>query len=414
MNNLRPSWAEVDVGAIAANARTLAALVAPAQLCAVVKAGGYGHGAVRAAESALDGGATWLAVALVEEGVELRDAGITAPILLLSEPPVGAFADVVAADLRPTVYTAAGIEAAARAVASAAGVARAGYRRAGVDPAVGRRAQTGVWTARDWRPDPGLGADGDRPLAVHLKVDTGMHRVGASPEVAADLAGAVVAHPELFLEGLWTHFAVADEPDRDGFTQGQLDRLLETGAGLALQGIRAPLLHAANSAGAIAHPVARLDLVRCGIALYGLAPSPALAGRVPLRPALSLKARVSHVKEVPAGEGVSYGLRWSAPEPTIVATVPLGYADGVPRRLSGLGGEVLLRGRRVAMVGTITMDQLLVDCGPRSDVGAGDEVVLIGRQGAEEISAWDWAARLGTIGYEVVCGIGGRVPRITT
>ena len=411
---MRPSWAEVDVGAIAANARTLVGLAAPAQLCAVVKAGGYGHGAVRAAEAAIEGGATWLAVALVEEGVELRDAGITAPVLLLSEPPADAFADVVAADLRPTVYTVAGIEAAAKAVASAAGAARAGYRRAGVDPVVGRRAQTGVWTARAWRPDPGGGNGVGRPLAVHLKIDTGMHRVGATAEVIVDLAAAAVARPELTLEGLWTHFAVADEPDGDPFTRGQLDRLLAARETLAAHGIRPPLLHAANSAGAIAHPSARLDLVRCGIALYGLDPSPALAGRVPLQPALSLKARVSHVKEIAAGEGVSYGLRWSAPQQTIVATVPLGYADGVPRRLSSLGGEVLLGGRRVPMAGTITMDQLLVDCGPRSTVRAGDEVVLIGRQGTEEISAWEWASKLGTIGYEVVCGIGARVPRIST
>ncbi len=386
MTQFRPSWAEVDVGAIAANARTLAGLAAPAQLCAVVKAGGYGHGAVRAAEAALDGGATWLAVALVEEGVELRDAGIDAPILLLSEPPVGAFADVVAADLRPTVYTATAVEAAAKAAAAAAGVATAGA------------------DAGDRRL---------RRLAVHLKVDTGMHRVGAPLEDVVDLAADIVARPELTLEGLWTHFAVADEPWRDQFTEAQLERLLAVQRTLAARGVRPRLLHAANSAGAIAHPAARLDLVRCGIALYGLDPSTELAGRVPLVPALSLKSRVSQVKEIPAGEGVSYGLRWTAPERTTVATVPLGYADGVPRRLSCAGADVLLGGRRRPMAGTITMDQLLVDCGPRSDVRAGDEVVLIGRQGHDEIPAWEWAAKLGTIGYEVVCGIGPRVPRIS-
>ena len=183
---------------------------------------------------------------------------------------------------------------------------------------------------------------------------------------------------------------------------------------LAESGIRPALLHAANSAGAIAHPAARLDLVRCGIALYGQAPSPELASAatVPaLRPALSFKARVSYVKEVPAGEGVSYGLRYTTPADTVVATVPLGYADGVPRRLAAAGGEVLVGGRRCPIAGTVTMDQLTVDCGPGASVAAGDEIVLIGRQGGEAITAWEWAQRTGTIAYEILCGVSQRVPR---
>lgn len=373
MTQLRPVWADVDTEAIAANVRTLAALAAPARVCAVVKAAGYGHGAVRAAEAALAGGASWLAVALVEEGIELRDGGITAPVIVLSEPPADAFADVVRADLRVAVYTPDGVDAAAKAVATAG-------------------------------PD-------HPPLPVHVKVDTGMHRVGADPATAAAVARDVASRPELRLEGLWTHFAVADEPDQAPFTEAQLDRLLAVRDGLAAGGVRPAMLHAANSAGTIAFPRARLDLVRCGIAVYGLDPSPALAGRVALQPALSLRARVSFVKEVAAGEGASYGLRWRAPERTVVATVPIGYADGVPRRLSILGGEVLIGGHRRRLAGTVTMDQILVDCGPGADVHPGDEVVLIGRQGTEEIRAWEWADRLGTIGYEIVCGIGARVPR---
>jgi alanine racemase len=366
----RPVWAEVDLGAVRRNAGRLAERVAPARLCAVVKAYGYGHGPVRVAEAALAGGASWLAVALVEEGAALRRAGITEPVLLLSEPPPAAMGAVVALDLTPAVYTAPGIAAAAEAVAAS-----------------GR----------------------ERPLPVHLKVDTGMNRVGASPAEALALALDVTRRPELELEGLWTHLAVADEP-ADEFTRLQLDRFEKARAELAGEGLH-PMLHAANSAAALVVPEARYDLVRCGIALYGLAPGPALEGCLPLEPALSLKARVSHVKRVDAGERISYGRRYAVTEGATVATVPIGYADGVPRRLSAVGGEVLLGGRRRPIAGTVTMDQLMVDCGDDA-VAVGDEVVLLGHQGAERIGAEEWAARLDTISYEIVCGIGARVPRV--
>ena len=368
---LRPVWAEVDLGAIRDNAATLATVADPARLCAVVKAGAYGHGPVPVARAALDGGASWLAVALVEEGADLREAGITAPVLLLSEPPLEALPEVVALGLTPTLYSLSGVEAAAKAVASA-----------------------GEAT----------------PLAVHVKVDTGMHRVGAAPELAVALALAVEERAELRLEGLWTHFAVADEPD-DPFTDRQLERFAAVVDALAASGVRPPLLHACNSAGVIAHPAARHDLVRCGIALYGVAPSPALEGRVDLRPALSVRARVSQVKEVAAGEGISYGLRYRFDRRSVVATVPLGYADGVPWRLAAVGGEVLIGGRRRPIAGSVTMDQITVDCGDDADVAPGDEVVLLGRQGGESVDAWEWASRLGTIAYEVLCAVGPRVPR---
>jgi alanine racemase len=250
---------------------------------------------------------------------------------------------------------------------------------------------------------------------VHVKVDTGMHRVGAPPERIADLVAAVGDRPELDLEGLWTHCAVADEPGHP-FTATQLDRFDAVVAGLQAAGIRPPLVHAANSAATIDHPRARRDLVRCGIAVYGLDPSAAVTGRVPLRPALSLVAEVSAVRVVAAGEGVSYGLRRAMAVDSVVATVPLGYADGVPRRLSSVGGEVLLGGRRRPLAGTVTMDQLMVDCGAAGDPAAdavrpGDEAVLLGRQGDERIGAEEWAERLDTISYEIVCGISARVPR---
>ena len=377
----RRAWAEVDLTAVRQNAAALAALAAPAALCAVVKAGGYGHGAVPVARAALTGGASWLAVALVEEGVELREAGVEAPVLLLSEPPGTAMAEVVARRLTPTIYTQAGVEAAAKAVADTGRLLRSGH------------------------------AGRDEPLQVHVKVDSGMHRVGAAPEEAVQVAAAVQERPELRLEGLWTHFATADDPD-PSFTARQSGRFDEVVARLAGAGIRPPLLHACNSAGAIAHPRARYDLVRCGLALYGVPPAPALAGRVALRPALSLRARVSLVKSVAAGEGVSYGLRHRFVRDSVVATVPIGYADGVPWRLGVNGGEVLVRGRRRPVAGVVTMDQLTVDCGDDHGVAPGDEVVLLGRQGDESVDAWEWADRVGTIAYEILCGIGPRVPRL--
>ena len=369
----RPVWAAVDLGAIRRNAATLAGIAAPAALCAVVKADGYGHGGIPVARAALEAGATWLAVAMAAEGAELRDAGIEAPVLVLSEPSPDEMDEVVAARLRTAVYTQAGIEELAKAVARA----------------------------------------GAEPVPVHLKVDTGMHRVGAAPGDALALAAAVGERPELVLEGVWTHCAVADEPG-NGFTATQLARFDAVLDDLRAGGIRPHVVHAANSAGVIHHPGARRDLVRVGIALYGLDPSPALAGAAPLEPALSLRARVSLVKRVGAGEGISYGLRHTFAADSIVATVPLGYADGVPRRLSTVGGEVLVAGRRRPIGGTITMDPLMVDCGPpgESTVAPGDEVVLIGAQGDERVTADEWAERLDTINYEIVCGISLRVPRI--
>ena len=367
----RPVWAEIDLGALRDNARWLADRVAPAGLCAVVKAFGYGHGPVRVAEAAVAGGATWLAVATVEEGVQLRQAGITEPVLLLSEPVGAAMADVVAWRLTPTLYSPGAVDAAERAVAAYGGPGR---------------------------------------LAVHVKVDTGMHRVGAGPDAAVAIAADVAARPGLVLEGLCTHFAVADEPG-DPFTGEQLARFHKVIDRLAGDGVRPAMLHAANSAGAIAFPESRLDLVRCGIALYGLAPAPEMAPACAgLRPAMAVKARVSMVKRVAAGERLSYGLRYRLDRDATVATVPMGYADGLPRRLSATGGQVIVRGRLRPIAGTVTMDQITVDCGD-DPVEPGDEVVLLGRQGDAEITAWDWAQRLGTIAYEVVCGISARVPR---
>ncbi len=263
-------------------------------------------------------------------------------------------------------------------------------------------------------------AAGPVRVPVHVKVDSGMHRVGAPPSQVADIVAAVLDSEALEYEGLWTHLAVADETG-SGFTETQMQCFEAVLEGLAAKGFRPPRLkHAANSAGAIAHPASRLDLARCGIALYGYAPS-AEVGEMLARsrpgsslvPALTWRARVSHVAELEAGARPSYGRRRPLAERSFVATVPVGYRDGVPRRLLESGGEVLIGGARRPLAGTVTMDQIVVDCGPvdgrRPFVG--EEVVLIGEQGGDRITADEWASRLGTISYEVLCGIGPRVPR---
>lgn len=369
---MRPVSADIDLSAIRANVTILRDLVAPSQVCAVVKADGYGHGAVATARAALDGGAHLLGVALVAEGAELRAAGVEAPVLVLSQASVDELDELVAQRLDATAYTTAGVTDLGAAA-----------RRAGRGP--------------------------HDPVPVHLKVDTGMHRVGVQPADAVELARAIVDDPGLLLASVFTHFAVADEPE-DPFTAEQVRRYEAVLADLEAEGIEVRCRHAANSAGALAHPHARFDLVRLGIVVYGLAPSADVPGPPGLRPAMALRARVSHVKRVAAGERLSYGRRYRTECETTIATVPLGYADGVPRRLSSTGGRVLVGGEHRPIAGTITMDQLLVDCGDLP-VAVGDEVVLLGEQGGASIGAEEWADRLGTISYEIICGISPRVPR---
>ncbi len=360
---MRATWVEIDLGAVAHNVAVIAAAVAPAALCAVVKADAYGHGDVPVATTALAAGASTLAVALVEEGVRLREAGITAPILLLSEPDPGDAAELATWQLTPTVYT-------TRFVAA---LATTGARH-----------------------------------DVHLKVDTGLHRVGADPGDVAGLAEAVAAAPNLTLEAVWTHFAVAEE-DAD-FTTDQLGLLRTTLDALAAAGHHPRLVHAANTAGALGRGDARFDLVRAGLGIYGMRPDPATAPSLELRPAMRVVSHVTMVRRLAAGERPSYGRRRPLPAAATVATVPIGYADGVARRLSAIGGEVLVRGRRHPLAGTVTMDQVVVDVGDHPVV-PGDEVVLLGAQGAERITAEEWAGHLGTVNYEIVCRFGPRLPR---
>jgi alanine racemase len=364
------AWAEIDLDAIASNVRALAAIAPASRLCAVVKADAYGHGALPVARAALGAGASALAVAQVGEGVALREAGIDAPVLVLAEPPAPARRALARAGLDAVAYTPAGIE--------------------------------------------GLGdaarAEGHL-VGVHLKLDTGMRRVGCEPGDAVALAAAIDRHPALRLVGVMTHLAAADEPGHPA-TAEQLERFGAALDALGRAGLRPPLVHAANSAALLRCPEAHFDAVRCGIALYGIPPAPGLAGLVPLRPALRLVSRVGLVKPVRAGEGVSYGHRFAPPGDTFVATVPVGYADGVRRSLGLARAPVLVGGRRRPMAGVVTMDQTLVDLGPGGGgVAPGDEVVLVGDQGEERITFDELAELAGTISYELCTALGTRVAR---
>jgi len=365
---VRPSWVEVDLSAIRSNVAAIRAYVAPAQVCAVVKADAYGHGDVPCAEAALAGGAESLAVALVEEGVRLREAGITAPILLLSESELGDAERIVEWDLVPTGYRAEFCEE----------VAAAAARRGAV------------------------------PYPIHLKVDTGMHRVGADPAEAERLARDVADDSRLRLAGLWTHFPVSEsDPD---YTRRQVADLMRLRDTLAAEGIDVEVLHAANTAGALDLAESRLDMVRVGLGIYGLRPASDTGPGLRLRPAMRVVSEVTFVRRLPAGERPSYGQCHPLPAESTVATVPIGYADGVCRRLSDVGGEVLIGGRRYPFAGTVTMDQIVVDVGD-DPIEIGDEVVVLGAQGDAAITADEWAERLGTINYEIVCQFGPRLPR---
>ena len=365
MGVVRPSFVEINLAAIRHNAAEIRRAVAPARLCAVVKADGYGHGDVPVAEAALAGGAGWLAVALVEEGARLREAGIEAPILVLGETVPDDAPEIVRWELTPTVYS-------------------------------------------DEFLDVLETAAGAEPVQVHLKLDTGMHRVGIAAAGARPLAKRIAASGRLQLHGLWTHFAVAEEDPE--FTRRQLAELEAFRDELTAAGIEVPVAHAANTAGALAYPEARLDLVRSGIGVYGLRPAPHIGPDLDLRPAMQVRSRVATVRRLPAGTRPSYGRRRALERESTVVSVPLGYADGVHRRLGEAGGEVLIRGKRFAFAGTVTLDHIIIDVGDEP-VEAGDDVVILGRQGNAEISAEEWADRLGTINYEILCDFGPRLPR---
>jgi alanine racemase len=363
----RPLWAEIDCDAIRANVRVLTAHGRGTRVMAVVKANAYGHGAVPVARAALEGGATWLAVVAVDEAVALRRAVLRAPILLLSYVDPRDAPRVVEWNLTPTVAT--------RQLALALS-ARVGER-----PRGGR-------------------------FPVHIKVDTGLHRYGVALEEAEDFIRFVGGLPGLVVQGLYTHFASADEADKR-FTLLQVERFRAVAAHFP----EVPLRHAQNSAGLIDLPELGFELARVGIALYGIYPSQQVSRAVPLKPALALKARIARLHWLDAGESVSYGRTWTAQSRARVALVPCGYGDGWPRALSNRGG-VLVGGRWAPIRGIVCMDHFVVDVTEIANIAAGDEVVLIGRQGPAEQTVDQIAETLGTIAYEVVTALSARVPRV--
>ena len=373
----RPTWVEVDLGALAHNTRRLKDAAGGAELMAVLKADAYGHGAVQAARVVLRHGASRLAVACLSEGATLRAAGITAPILVLGYTPAWQAREALRLGLDAAVFDLATGQAFSRA-------------------------------ARD------LG----RTARLHLKVDTGMHRLGCGPDEAESLLAQLTELPGLAVEGIFTHLACADDRGDAGraATEAQLASWQSLLTRLEAAGRRPRLAHALNSAGLLAWLQARGDLVRPGIALYGLAPSAALAEAcgprgLDLRPVLSWRTQVGQLHRLDAGEAVGYGASWRAARPSLIATIPVGYADGF-RRAPKAWRQVLVRGRRAPLVGRVSMDQSAVDVTDIPGVRQGDTVTLIGRQGEDAILADEVAAWLGTLHYEVVAGILARVPRL--
>jgi len=364
---MRPTWAEIDLEIIAENTSIFCNLLDDSvELCAVVKADGYGHGAAEVAKQVLASGATWLAVAFVEEAAALRREGIEAPILILSEPRPTEMEEVVKlGGVRPTIYTRTGVDA--------------------------------------------FSSVADEQDPVHLKVDTGMHRVGVRPNEIIELASYLVGSG-IQLEGLFTHFALASTPT-DPFNKIQIelfDRVLEE---LASAGHIPQVVHQANTAATLEWPETHRSMVRVGIGLYGAEPSKIFSERfkeLGLKPAVWLRSEVSYLQTVESGEGVGYGHRWKASRNTRIATIPIGYADGIFRGWWD-GGEVLIRGAHWPIRGVVTMDSLIVEVDETIKVG--DEVVLLGAQGDSVLAVSDVAELLGTIGHEILTSLGARIPR---
>jgi alanine racemase len=383
---IRCTAARVDLDALRVNYRAIVAYLAretafnraagsgPAVapgVIAVVKANAYGHGAVRVARALEDAGATWLAVADIEEGIALRRAGVQARILVFGALSVSDVEGVFTHDLTPTISS----------------------------PAAGRALQAAA-ASRGLR------------LRCHLKIDTGMHRLGFRHDNVHRTVPELLSSRNLYIEAVHTHFATADEPEHPLFEEQRV-RFDGACATLAALGKPVPQRHAANSAALLRDSRVWYDFVRPGLLLYGVAPPP-LATTVPLTPVMTLTSRVVAVKGVRAGETVGYGARFRAQRPMTLAVVPAGYADGLDRRLEGRG-YVLVRGARAAIVGAVSMDMLTVDVSDLGEVNPGDEVVLLGQQGTrpwQTIDAREVAAWIGTIPYEVLCRLGARVERL--
>jgi alanine racemase len=360
------AWVEIDLGALSNNVKELVKFLSPCtQLMAVVKADAYGHGAVAVAKTVLEAGASWLGVATVPEGIQLREDGIQAPILILgatnTPEQIQAIADW---QLQPTLYSPK------QALEFSNVLENINY---------------------------------NLPLPVHIKLDTGMSRLGTNWQEAAEFVQLVQRLPHLHIASIYSHLATADSPDARVMTE-QHRRFEKVIAHIKAKGIKIPILHLANSAATLTD--------RGGLAIYGLYPAIHLQNQIKLKPVLQVKARVTQVKTITAGTGVSYGHHFIAAEEMRLAVVGIGYADGVPRSLSNKM-QVLIRGQRVPQIGAITMDQMMLDVSSIPDLQEGEVVTLLGEQGKEQISADNWANCLNTISWEILCGFKHRLPRVT-
>jgi len=367
---LRPTWAEIDLAAFRHNFREIERkLRKGVSILSVVKADGYGHGMEEIARASLSCGAKILGVANIEEGIFLRKRGIRAPILVLgSVYPLSNFTYILRYDLSPTICSLVASEELSK---------------------IARRAK--------------------KKVRVHIKVDTGMGRIGISAENAVDLVQRVLQLPGIIVEGIYTHLAAADSDYE--FTVEQIRKFQSVVDELERDNIRIKYKHAANSTAVLSYPDAHFNLARPGISLYGLAPFAGAEKEIDLKPVLQLKTKIVFIKRVKKGTSISYGRTWRAEKDSVIATLPIGYADGYNRLLSNRA-EVLICEKRVPIVGRVCMDMCMVDVTSLPDVKVGEEVVLIGSQGKERITADEIAKIIGTITYEVVCGISKRVPRI--
>ncbi len=366
------AWVEIDLQALTENIRQIRRILAPqTQLLAVVKADAYGHGSVTVAKTVLAAGASWLGVATVPEGIELRAAGIKTPILILGAVHTPEQIRAIAHwQLQPTLCTS-------------------------------KQALIFAETLQE------LG----QTLPVHLKIDTGMSRLGMPWQEAAAFVALIRRSPQLEIASIYSHFATADHPDPTLMnTQHQrFQRVIDQ---LQAMNFSLPRLHIANSAATLTNSDLHYDLVRVGLAMYGLYPAPHLQGLIRLKPVMRVKARITQIKTIPAGTGVSYGYQFIAEQDTQIAVVGIGYADGVPRNLSNQM-RVLVRGQWVRQIGAVTMDQLMIDVSNLPDLQVGEVVTLLGQDGDLQVSAEDWASLLGTISWEILCGFKHRLPRVT-
>ncbi|MEN8241383.1 MAG: alanine racemase [Chloroflexota bacterium] len=365
-HRLHSTWAEVDLGVVKHNIRFFLNL-SKTEVMAIVKANAYGHGAVQVARAALEAGASWCGVARTNEALELRQAGLNCPVLILGYTPEGQYSEMIAEQVSLTVWNLDQV----KSISAAAGKLK-------------------------------------KEASVHINVDTGMHRLGAEPSNALALIQASARLSNIRIAGLFTHFARADEA-APAANDAQEEIFQDLLAKVDAEQIRIPMVHAANSAASLTRPSVHFNCLRIGIAMYGLHPSADCPLPPEIKPALKWTSALSQVKTLPAGSGVSYGHQYRTSRRERIGTVPVGYADGF-RRVTG--NFVLVGGQKVPVVGRVTMDQIMVQLDEAPDAKAGDEVVLLGEQGGAQMTAEEIAGRWGTINYEVTSGISGRVPRL--